>query len=710
MNPAIYYLSSLEIDVPYVPTGVLMPDGKVWDQYNLNTSRYSDGTPIPRISVNATWAALTTGGCRFYDNDSTNAALFGRLYNWYAVNGIDGSGITKDIAPEGWRVATEDDWKTLASFYGTNGTNSNPTAGGYLKEPGTTYWQPTNSILTPTSGFNARGGGQANSGSGFLYIYIYGVWWPFGSDSTRVLTMENNTTILTFSGIGVPNRGYSVRLIKKDTTVQGFTVSISDLNALSITGTGTFGDVPATPDFIEKGICWSTSANPNRFLDPYEAALDTNKTTYSITVDPLVASTIYYVRAYIKLDATDVRYSTNIIQFTTLSGAPVSINTTAISNVGSTTATSGGTITDNASYPTLQKGVCWNTTGLPTISNSRTTDGPGGGTFVSSITGLSIATTYYVRSYCTNAAGTFYGNALAPFTTLASPNSKPIFGLYSAYHAYSLRLIGQGYTGACIKVRRNVSGVNVYADVLFNGSTLNSTISLASSIIITSGTSSATTLGQLAAIPGYGTADPGIPANQSIVINTWFDQSGNNKHLVQVNLIPSPFIITNGVLEQKDGNVAVNCPGAHTVALLDTSVSYNNVSCYVVINTISATTGTSAYGLSGNSTQRFLVPRDTTIAYNTLATFPITGIVANVDRLYEITCGASTTSAYSNGVQSSVTSVASLNITSSVIRVGGNGNVTYMNGHVKEVIAMIGDSGTTRTDIENNINSYYSIW
>jgi len=75
MNPAIYYLSSLEIDVPYVPTGVIMPDGKVWDQKNLNTSRYSDGTPIPRISVNATWEALTTGGCRFYDNDSTNAAL-----------------------------------------------------------------------------------------------------------------------------------------------------------------------------------------------------------------------------------------------------------------------------------------------------------------------------------------------------------------------------------------------------------------------------------------------------------------------------------------------------------------------------------------------------------------------------------------------------------------------------------------------------------
>jgi len=294
-NPAIYYLSSLEIDVPYVPTGVLMPDGKVWDQYNLNTSRYSDGTPIPRITVAATWAALTTGACRFYNNDSTNAALFGRLYNWYAVNGIDGSGITKDIAPEGWRVATLADWKILASFYGTNGTNNNPTAGGYLKEPGTTYWKPSNSILTPPSGFNARGGGWIGANGGSNDIYSTGYWWPFGEVDSQQVTMAYNTTALGYTTTAIPNRGFSVRLIKRDTTVQGFTVSISDLNALSITGTGTFGDIPATPDFIEKGICWSTSANPNRFLDPYEAALDTNKTT---KVLPRLLSQLEYCKCH----------------------------------------------------------------------------------------------------------------------------------------------------------------------------------------------------------------------------------------------------------------------------------------------------------------------------------------------------------------------------------------------------------------------------
>jgi len=709
MNPAVYYLSSLETNIPYIPTPIQI-GSQVWDQKNLNTAVYSDGTLIPRFGAGsgATWPFLTTGGCRFYDNDSGNANLYGRLYNWYAVNGIDGSGITKDIAPEGWRVATEADWKTLASSYGTNGTNNNPTAAGYLKEPGTTYWFTPNTVLTPPSGFNARGGGFAAAGNtSFQNITSEGNWWPFGADSTRELSMAYNTTVLSFGSGGLPTRGYSVRLIKKDTIVPGFTVSVSDLNALSITGTGTFTDVP--PDFIEKGICWSTSANPNRFVDPFVAADNTNKTTYSLTASPLLASTIYYVRAYIKVDATDIRYSTNIVPFTTLSGAPVSINTTAISNVGSTTATSGGTITDNASYQTTEKGVCWNTTGLPTTSDPKTTQGIGGGTFVSSITGLSIATTYYVRSYCTNAAGTFYGNALAPFTTLASPNSKPIFGLYSAYHAYSLRLVGQGYTGYCIRVRRRVTGFpDATADIRFNGTSLNSTISMDSVVVPVSNTS-ATTLGQLAAKPGYLNPD-GIPANQSIVVSIWYDQSGNNKNVSTIAFTSCPFIVTNGDLEIKEGNVAARYAGAQVLTLTDTSIPMNNLSCYVVSNFTATTANSAAYGLGVTAgTNRLLIPRDTAIAYNTVNTFPITGMTANVDRLYELTCGASTTSAYSNGTQLSPATVASMSGTSSQIRVGSNGTVNLI-GYIKEAIAIIGDSGTTRTDIETNINTYYSIW
>jgi len=63
------------------------------------------------------------------------------------------------------------------------------------------------------------------------------------------------------------------------------------------------------------------------------------------------------------------------------------------------------------------RGVCWATTLNPTVSDSHTLNGTGNGTFTSSITGLSPETTYYVRAYATNSAGTSYGSEVS-FITL----------------------------------------------------------------------------------------------------------------------------------------------------------------------------------------------------------------------------------------------------------------------------------------------------
>lgn len=63
------------------------------------------------------------------------------------------------------------------------------------------------------------------------------------------------------------------------------------------------------------------------------------------------------------------------------------------------------------------RGVCWSTSQNPTVSGSHTTDGSGTGSFTNSITGLSSGTTYYVRAYATNSAGTAYGNEVG-FTTV----------------------------------------------------------------------------------------------------------------------------------------------------------------------------------------------------------------------------------------------------------------------------------------------------
>jgi uncharacterized protein (TIGR02145 family) len=100
----------------------------------------------------------------------------------------------------------------------------------------------------------------------------------------------------------------------------------------------------------------------------------------------------------------------------TLSGVPV-LTTTNINNITSSTASSGGNITSNGGSDVTVRGVCWSTTPNPTIANSKTNDGIGTGTFVSSITGLTNNTTYYLRAYATNSEGTGYGNELSFIAT-----------------------------------------------------------------------------------------------------------------------------------------------------------------------------------------------------------------------------------------------------------------------------------------------------
>ena len=74
---------------------------------------------------------------------------------------------------------------------------------------------------------------------------------------------------------------------------------------------------------------------------------------------------------------------------------------------------------DNGGSTVTARGVVWNTSGTPTISDTKSTDGSGIGSYVSSMTALSPGTTYHVRSYATNSTGTAYGNQIS-FTTTAT--------------------------------------------------------------------------------------------------------------------------------------------------------------------------------------------------------------------------------------------------------------------------------------------------
>ena len=109
---------------------------------------------------------------------------------------------------------------------------------------------------------------------------------------------------------------------------------------------------------------------------------------------------------------------TNIQQITVANPAVApTVTTTAISDVDKTTATGGGNVTADGGATVTARGICWSTSQNPTVSDSHTTDGTGTGSFTSAMTSLAANTTYYVRAYATNSAGTAYGEQVS-FTTL----------------------------------------------------------------------------------------------------------------------------------------------------------------------------------------------------------------------------------------------------------------------------------------------------
>jgi hypothetical protein len=94
------------------------------------------------------------------------------------------------------------------------------------------------------------------------------------------------------------------------------------------------------------------------------------------------------------------------------------VTTSAVTDVLQTAAKCGGNIVATGFSNITARGVCWSTNQNPTIADSKTSDGAGIGTFNSSITNLISNTTYYLRAYATNSAGTAYGNQVTFKTIL----------------------------------------------------------------------------------------------------------------------------------------------------------------------------------------------------------------------------------------------------------------------------------------------------
>lgn len=172
--------------------------GLTFTKQNLNVSKYSDGTPIPQVQDPTQWANLSTGAWCYYNNDPANGAVYGKLYNWYAVAGIYDAAsaanpaLRKKLAPTGWHIPNDAEWSSLINCLDPNaygGDNFPNTAGGKMKstgnlQDGTGLWQAPNTAATNESGFSGLPAGYRTNNVSFYLIGDFGYWWSSSELST----------------------------------------------------------------------------------------------------------------------------------------------------------------------------------------------------------------------------------------------------------------------------------------------------------------------------------------------------------------------------------------------------------------------------------------------------------------------------------------------------------------------------------------------
>lgn len=189
---------------------------QVWFAENLRTTKYDDGTLIPLVTDPAAWPALSGPAYSYYEQDESLEKIYGKLYNWFAINGTSNGG--RNICPVGWHVPSNDELNTLKTFLGNDYT-----LGYKLQEIGTEHWYYDNitheNDATNSSGFTGLPGGRIiNEYTGINYE----AWWwsstQFDTDSAYNLNIVEAPFFIGGYAAYISNNnkteGFSIRCIK----------------------------------------------------------------------------------------------------------------------------------------------------------------------------------------------------------------------------------------------------------------------------------------------------------------------------------------------------------------------------------------------------------------------------------------------------------------------------------------------------------------
>jgi uncharacterized protein (TIGR02145 family) len=203
--------------VQYTPVTI---GTQTWMGYNLDVSKYNNGDDIPQVTDATAWDNLTTGAWCYYNNDPAMGALYGKLYNWYAVNDSRG------LAPVGWHIPSDAEWKTLSMYLGMSQIDADlfgkayfgTTEGGKMKKAGTSLWVSPNTGATNLSGFLALPGGMRSALSNYDFAGpgLSNFWWSSTEFDAATAWMRGveNASSGTYRYYLTKKHGFSVRCIQ----------------------------------------------------------------------------------------------------------------------------------------------------------------------------------------------------------------------------------------------------------------------------------------------------------------------------------------------------------------------------------------------------------------------------------------------------------------------------------------------------------------
>ena len=189
-----------------------------WMAENLKVTHYRNGDAIPNVTDKIEWTGLSTGAYCAYDNNESNADIYGYLYNWYAVDD------SRNLAPEGWHVPTDEEWKELEIFLGMSqsdaentgyrGTNEGSKLAGSVN-----LWDDgrlENNAAFDESSFSALPSGYRSHffGGSFEYLGKMAFFWLYTKNNYYAWFRGlDYTTSEVYRQDGYKQNGFSVRFV-----------------------------------------------------------------------------------------------------------------------------------------------------------------------------------------------------------------------------------------------------------------------------------------------------------------------------------------------------------------------------------------------------------------------------------------------------------------------------------------------------------------